>query len=110
MIRHAGDLRHLISIVKVAAVKDAEGNMLLTDAPVCACWAAVKDLVQREAYEANARQLEETVAFTVRWRAGIAPGMYVIFGGARHEIKQVDEMDHRRDFMTLNTVRKAVTA
>lgn len=110
MINQAGELRHQIQILALNADVGDECEVTTTESVVCNCWAAVKDVVQREAYDADARQLLDTVNFTVRWRTGITPGMLVVFGGVRHEIKQVNQQSHLRDFMTLQTVRRAVTA
>ncbi len=110
MIEQAGELRHMISIVKVVNTKDAESITTSSDVAVCTCWASVKDAGSREFYQAAAQQLEDVVNFVIRWRTDIKAGMVIVFDGARHEIKQVSRLSHARDYILLKTNRRAVIA
>lgn len=110
MTTQAGDLRHRIRIVKISYAPDGEGNMIPSDSEVCTCWAAAKDAGINEFYSAAARQLDDVVNFTIRWREGLAPGMVIIHAGARHEIVQVSRLSHLRDFMVIKTNRRSVIA
>lgn len=110
----ASDLRHNIVIfARVDGGKDKRGARQIAYVPWVRTMASIKDVSGREFYEAAARQLENVVTFTVRWRDGLRNDMRIGFGGAFedgdtrymggtiYEIIQINHLGYRRDFVQL---------
>ena len=79
---------------------------------MCNCWAAVQDgsFSANEYFQAASGNVRETVAFTVRYgvvaQYRIKPGMWLDYRGVRHDILQLYDANHRRDYVKLNASRR----
>lgn len=109
MLDNAGELNQRVKITKTGISVDAEGNRIPTETTVCTPWAKVKDATTREFYDADRRQMEYVVNFVIRHRTGLAEGMTIWLDGVAHEIKEINQGTHRRDFMLLRTNRRVAT-
>ena len=107
---NAGDLNKRISITKTTITTDMEGNRINTESAVCTCWASANDAGMKEYYEAARSQMDHVVNFGIRHRTGIAEGMFVVMDGVKHEIKEINQGSHHKDYMTLKTTRWVVGA
>ncbi len=110
MTPNAGNLNKRISIVKTSIAQDEEGNRVTTDTTVCTVWAGVQDATMTEYYEAARNQMDHVVNFNIRYRKDIAEGMFVVFDGGKHEIKEINKGLYQRAYLTLKTTRWAVSA
>ncbi|MEG1515273.1 MAG: phage head closure protein [Clostridia bacterium] len=97
----AGELRNLITIGRTLARTNENGYPYGVDEAIATTYAAARDASAKEMYEAAARQIEGVINFTIRYREGIREGMWVQYRGEKLRIMQVNDRDHRRDFLTL---------
>ena len=102
----AGDLRHRITVGRMATTTNENGYPVEHDTIICRVWASARDAGYREFFEAAASNLEDVVNFAIRYRPDIEPGMWVEFEGQRREIMQVNGYDHLHDFLLLKTARR----
>ncbi len=109
MLDNAGELNRKITVKKTSITVDDEGNRIPTETAVCTCWAKVKDATTREFYDADRRQMEYVVNFIIRHRTDLNEGMTVWLDCVAHEIKEINQGTHRRDFMLLRTNRRVAT-
>lgn len=109
MLDNAGELNRKIIIKKTTITVDAEGNRIPTETTVCTCWAKVKDATTREFYDADRRQMEYVVNFVIRHRSGLNEGMTILLDNVAHEIKEINQGTHRKDFMLIRTNRRVAT-
>ena len=109
MLDNAGELNRKIIIKKTTIAVDAEGNRIPTEATVCTCWSKVKDATTREFYDADRRQMEYVVNFIIRHRTDLNEGMTILLDDVAHEIKEINQGTHRKDFMLIRTNRRVAT-
>lgn len=102
----SGDLKHYIRIdAPVEGAPDRYGRRTVTWEEVAQLYAKVSDVSGREYFAAAAYQMENTVSFTIRYDSTVNSGMRVIFGGNAYDIKEVNHLGYRGDFMTLKCMK-----
>lgn len=100
----AGDLRHLILILKPKeGLPDTLGHPTVAWSEYSRIYAAVKDVSGREFYEAHSYHMEDVVTFTIRYDSTITAAMRVQWNGTLYEILQVNHLGYTGDFMNLKT-------
>lgn len=109
MLDNAGELNRKITVKKTSITVDAEGNRVPTETTVCTCWAKVKDATTREFYDADRRQMEYVVNFIIRHRTDLTEGMTVWLDSVAHDIVEINQGTHKRDFILLRTNRRVAT-
>lgn len=99
----AGDLRHQITLQKPTSATDARGNRVITYSDAASLWAGMKDVSGRDLYAALANNAEDLVTFTIRWRDDVRETYRVVYANQTYEIKQVNHLGYKRDFIQLKT-------
>lgn len=82
----AGQLNQWVTVQAPSSSVDALGQRVETWADVFEDWAQAQPLRGREFFAAGAMQSEATVRFRLRWRAGVAANMRVVWRGVAHAI------------------------
>jgi len=102
MVVEIGQLRHRIEIGRYTSGIDEWGNPTGPQwQPVVTLWAAVEALAGRMYFEAQQTALQSDHRVTIRYRAGIEPGMRLRHDGREWEIQAVQDRDGRRRWLTL---------
>ncbi len=102
-IPHPGQLRHMVEIGQTTNTVNDNGYPVETDQVLCRVWAAAEDASSRYFFSAGAENSEHGLAFIIRWREGIRPGMWVMWNGEKQIITKLDEYDFKRRYMRLTT-------
>lgn len=100
----AGRLDRRITIQARQAGLDAYGQPADAWTTVATVWARLEPLSGAERFEADQRSQEQSVRFTVRFRAGIQPRQRVIFEGRQYDIRNVAETERRHELVLDCTV------
>jgi len=84
-----------IRILQKKTEKDKEGfaREYYLDAFHMPLWAHFRSISGREFFASQTANYEETAVFTVNWRKGIKPGMYVYFKGEVYRIIYIDRLE-----------------
>lgn len=85
----AGRLRHRITIQEPVTAHNGFNEAITTWVTVATVWASVEPISGREFFAAEHVQSEITHRVRVRYRAGIAPTMRVVFDGRHLMIEAV---------------------
>lgn len=85
----AGKLRHRITIQEPITARNGFNEAITTWVTVATVWASVEPISGREFFAAEHVQSEITHRIRVRYRAGIAPTMRVVFNGRYLMIESV---------------------
>lgn len=102
MIRFdAGVLDQRVTLQRQVAGIDGYGQASTSWATVATVWARVQPLRGREFFAAAQMQAEVSTKISIRWRAGVAPTMRVLWRGLAHEIVSVIEPDGARTVLEL---------
>ena len=97
----AGDLRSTVTIQRPTTTTNEKGRRITEWIDVARVRAARADVSGREFYAALAYHAEDTVTFTVRWRADVEIGWRVTHQGLPYHILEVNHLGDMRDFMRL---------
>ena len=100
---HPGQLRHLVEIGQTVNGKNENGYPAPEDSIICRVWAAVEDDSSRFYFTGDADNAERGLAFIIRWRADIRPGMWIIWNGEKQTITKLGEYDFKRRYLKLTT-------
>lgn len=87
----AGALDQRITLQQRAAGVDALGQEAAAWTDAVTVWAAAEPLRGREYFAAAQTQSAVDVRFRIRWRAGVAASMRVLWRGVAHDITAVIE-------------------
>lgn len=102
----SGELKHYIRIDQpVEDASDAYGRRRVRWEEYACVYAKVTDVSGREFFAAAAYQMEDTVTFGIRYLSGLRKDMRIVFKGETYEIKEVNHLGYRGDFMNLKTRR-----
>lgn len=93
---NCGELRDPIKLLIREAGQDIEGNATETWRECASLMSQARDLSGREFFAASVHQMENVMAFKIRWRAGVNTGMHVLYQGQEYDIIQVDHLGNRR--------------
>jgi SPP1 family predicted phage head-tail adaptor len=96
-----GDLRHRITLQKRIDTTDADGFTTQQWQDVATVWAAVENLHGREYWEAAAVQAENTVKFTIRYRADVDTSMRIKFRDKYYNIVAIDNIKYRNEYIEI---------
>ena len=102
-IPHPGQLRHLVEIGQTVNTVNENGYPEAVDQVICRVWAGAEDDSSRYFFSADAENAERGLAFIIRWRGDIRPGMWVRWNGEKQLITKQGEFDFRRRYMKLTT-------
>jgi len=102
------DLRHRVTLQRYTDTTDTDGFTTQQWQDVATVWAAVENLYGREYWEAAAVQAENTVKFTIRYRAGIETSMRIAFRGKIYNIISVDNIKYRNEYLEIKAVAQDV--
>ena len=102
-IPHPGELRHLVESGQTVNAINENGYPQPVDQVLCRVWAAAEDDSSRYIFSADAENAERGLAFIIRWRADIRPGMWVMWNGEKQLITKLGEYDFKRRYMKLST-------
>lgn len=91
----AGDLRHRVTLQRVATTKDALGGDVQTWSTLATVWAAVKPLSGREAFEAQRVTSTASLFLSIRYREDVTPAMRAVWHGRTFEITHVENVSGR---------------
>ena len=100
---HPADLRHRIEIGYTQNTVNANGYPESEDVVLCRVWAAATDAGSQNDHSADVRNTETVVSFTIRYRADVVPGMWVLFRGKKWMISALREYGFRRIYLDLKT-------
>ena len=98
---HPGDLRHLVEIGYTTNVVNENGYPSPTDVVVCKVWAATVDAGNQHYRAADVMNAEAVINFTIRYRTGIKPGMWVRFRGEKWYIATLGEYQFKGRYLGL---------
>lgn len=105
-----GELRHRICIVSPVTHVSDNGYPVTEDEMVCAAWARVEQSGDSMNVENGVNAHAAALNFSIRWRDDIAPGMVVIFEGARYEITALGQFDFKKRYLGMKTQTTRVMA
>lgn len=98
----SGDLRQEITLMQPAETEvDIYGRTHTRWEVYAIVPAMVQDVSGREFYAAAAVQCEDIVTFSIRYDDGIHSGMRVRFRGQDYDIREVNHLGYRGDFMRI---------
>ena len=97
----AGDLKHRITLRRAVTITDSRGNRIKSYTDIASVMAGMKDVSGRDLYAALGAQAEDLVTFSIRWREDLDASCRIVRGLETYEIKQVNHLGYKRDFMQL---------
>ena len=107
---NAGLFKHRITIQALTVTKDEEGQQIQSWTDYATAKAYINGLSGKEYWEALAQQAENTVVFTVRFAQkinAITPQDHkIIFGGKEYDIKHIDNVQYKNEFVKIKAVAK----
>ena len=103
-----GELNQRIEIVSPVSETDDDGYPVMRDVPFLKAWAQVIQSGDSTNPEANANAQAGALNFAIRYRAGIKPGMVVLFDGGRYEIVAVGGYNFKKRFVGMKGVQTGV--
>jgi len=98
---HPGSLRNLVEIGYTENAINENGYPDPTDKVLCTVWAAALDAGNQHFRAADTVNTEAVINFTIRYRADIAPGMWVRFRGEKWLISTLGEYEFKRQYLGL---------
>ena len=104
-IPHPGDLRHRVEIGQTINTVNENGFPVESESVICTVWAGLEDNTSSSGflYASDAENARKARVFIIRWREGIAEGMWVRHDGEKFPITQVGEYDFKRRYLRLTT-------
>ncbi len=100
-VRNAGELRHRISLERLADEQyDEDGHPITADGiwePVKTVWALARDVSGKEFFEAHATQALDVVTFETRALRGtpVDNSWSVVFRGVRYYVIHINHRDYK---------------
>jgi head-tail adaptor len=91
-----GKFRHQVQINSQSSTQDSVGQPVLTWNLVRATSAGLNLVSMREAFGEGQLTAQESDIWTMRWSAGIQPGMQLVFGSNIYKIQAVNDVMRRR--------------
>lgn len=98
---HPGDLKHLIEIGYTENRVNENGYPVEDDMVLYRVWASATDAGNQHYRAADVMNTEMVVNFTIRYREGIAPGMWVKFLGKKWIISTLGEYQFEHTWLGL---------
>lgn len=98
---HPGDLRHKVEIGYTQNAINANGYPEAEDVILCRVWAAAVDAGNQHYRAADVMNSEHVINFTIRYREGIEPGMWVRFKGKKWIISTLGQYQFKRTYLGL---------
>lgn len=103
-----GELNQRIKIVCPINEINENGYPEARDEVILTAWARVMQSGDSTNPEANANAQASALNFDIRYRAGIRPGMVVLFEGGRYEIVATGGYNFKKRFLGMKTVQSGV--
>ena len=97
----AGALRHRVTLQSATETATKHGARLETWAAVATVWAEVSPLQGREFMEGRREESELDSRIRIRYRAGVVPGMRIVWGSRIYDIMAVIETGAQRRELVL---------
>jgi len=98
---HPGSLRHLVEIGYTENAINENGYPDPMDTVVCTVWAAAQDAGNQNFRAADAKNTEQVINFTIRYRSDVRPGMWVRFRDEKWNISTLGEYEFKRQYLGL---------
>jgi len=98
---HPGDLRHRVQIGYTENSINENGYPEPKDVILCKVWASAIDAGNQRYRAADVMNTEQVVNFTIRYRADIVPGMWVLFRNKKWHISTLGEYGFRGHYLGL---------
>lgn len=102
-IPHPGQLRQRLRIGNTFNTVNENGYPVETDTVICSVWAGIEDASSRYFFSGDAENAERGLAFVIRWRSDVRPGMWALWNGEKYIITQIGGYDFQRRYMRLVT-------
>lgn len=102
-IPHPGQLRHRLQIGHTVNTVNENGYPVETDTVICSVWTGIEDDSSRYFFSGDTENAERGLAFIIRWRSDVRPGMWVLWNGEKRVITQIGEYDFKGRYMRLVT-------
>ena len=100
---HPGDLRHRVEIGYTENTINENGYPDEKDVIICKTWASAIDAGNQSYRSADVMNTEAVINFTIRYRADVQPGMWVLWNGQKQIITEIGEYDFKRRYLRLTT-------
>lgn len=97
----AGELHNRVTIQSKTVTQNTFGEEVIVWAAVATVWAAVEPLLGREYLAGRLLEAEQTTRIRIRYRAGVAPEMRVIWDAHIYDIQSVQEVRSERRELVL---------
>jgi len=96
-----GEMRHRITIQRIAITTNENGYEVESPEVVKAVWAKVTNLHGKEFFAAKAVQSENTVKFTIRYMSGLDQSMQILFQEKIYNITSIDNIKYRNKYIEI---------
>ncbi len=97
----AGQLDRRITLQRPVPTRDSYGAELVAWQDLATVWAKVEPMGGDEGFRADQPTARQVTRFTIRYRAGVAPAMRVLYGGETYDIDDVSEPERRVSLVLL---------
>lgn len=97
----AGDLDQRVTLQARATAPSGFGQNVAAWADVATVWAKATPKAGGESPEAGRKAQRTEVDFVIRWRAGVTPGMRVMWRGVPHDVSAVLDVDAARTWLLI---------
>jgi SPP1 family predicted phage head-tail adaptor len=98
-----GELRHRITIQRIAITTNENGYEVESPEVVKEVWAKVSSLHGSEFFAAKAIHAENTVKFTIRYISGLDQNMQIIFQDKVYNITSIDNIKYRNEYIEIQS-------
>ena len=96
-----GELRHRITIQRVAITTNENGYEVESPELVKEVWAKISNLHGSELFAAKMVQADNTVKFTFRYISGLDQTMQIIFQDKVYNITSIDNIKYRNEYIEI---------
>lgn len=103
----AGDLRHQCILQEATNQTDSFGDTQEVWSAVATVWAFIRAASGRELFEAATVQAELSHLVTIRYRAGVWPGMRFLFNGRLLYITSVNNTEEVGEHLLCNAIERS---
>lgn len=93
---NVGSLRHQVQIKSQSSTQDSVGQPVLAWTTIRTTMAGLNLVSMKEAFGEGQLTAQESDIWTMRWSAGIQPGMQLVFGSNVYKIQSVNDVARRR--------------
>lgn len=97
----AGDLDQRITLQVRASAPGGFGQNIGAWGDVATLWAKAMPKAGSEGPDAGRKAQRTETDFVIRWRAGVHPGMRVLWRGVPHDVSAVLDVDAARTWLVL---------